>query len=138
MSFINPSFKSKSNQTTNTPFKENVRKPEKAPRKKRSDAKFDIKIYVSEDEKRAARLLANQARLSITPYCSELVKKALCRNEIYPETEHQTSGKPIEIKLEPAFNEILMDYCIEWDCSKRKAVQRIFKYALKRERGLTL
>lgn len=138
MSFINPSFKSKPNKTTNIPLKENVRKPEKAPRKKRSDAKFDIKIYVSEDEKRAARLFANRALLPITPYCSELVKKALSRSETYPESEHQTSGKPIEIKLDQAFNTILMDYCIEWDCSKRKAAQRIFKYALKRERGLTL
>lgn len=139
MSFINPSYGSKTNPLLKKNNTENVRKMNQdKPRKKRSDSKFDIRVHVTEEEKRVARFLAVRNRSHITPFCSSLVKKALTRSIDYPEITYRSTGKPIEIKLEGEFNDLLMNYVIEWDCSKRKAAHRILTYMLRVEGGVEI
>lgn len=134
MEFINPSFQEKNVLKDQ---RSNVRKQSFSKRKKRSDAKFDIRVYFTLEEKQRLKLLAIQRNMALTPFCSDLLKQELIRNNDYEPVEHQTSGKPVEIKLEKEFNNLIMDYCIEWDCSKRKAAHRILKNVLYRGvRGL--
>jgi flavin-dependent dehydrogenase len=129
MEFINPSFQEKN---VSKDIKRDVRKQGVSKRKKRSDAKYDIRVYFTLEEKQRLKLLAIQGNMALTPFCSQLLKRELIRNNNYDVVEHQTSGKPVEIKLEKEFNDLLMDYCIEWDCSKRKAAHRILKSVLYR------
>lgn len=139
MAFINPSYGKKQEGAAKLSESKTVRKLNKdKPRKKRCDAKFDIRVYVTEEEKRIIKYLAYKANMPVTPFCTLLLKKALTMNFDFPEVVYKASGKPVEIKLEKEFNDILMNHTFDWDCSKRKAAHRILSFVLKLEGGTLL
>ncbi|MFD5853899.1 hypothetical protein ACFWGC_27675 [Cytobacillus pseudoceanisediminis] len=131
MSF-NPMFSNKKTTQKVTENASNVRilggdKPKKE-RKVRSDKKFDIKVPLTEKQRILIRRLAKSNDMYPTHYCEYLVKKGLSRKVPVPkEKSEYPSSSPLSfhVRLEERFLEKLDEFCIQWDCSRKKAAYRI-------------
>ena len=105
-------------------------------RKKRSDAKNDVKIPFNEEERRKIKVLARKHNTSPTQYVSSLLKIGLMRGKAYPPVAYSATGKKsIHAKLSESDYEQLFACTVEWDCSYREAAYRIINQMLKHEIG---
>lgn len=132
---INPMFNRtqvKSSRATN------LSKPNKEPvqRKKRSDAKSDVKIPLTLEQRQIVKQLAKRHRMKPTSYCSELLGLFLRRKTEYRLVDYSAANKKtVHAKLSESDYDILFDYSIKWDCSLRQAAHRILMTAIKIESG---
>ncbi|ERN54338.1 hypothetical protein [Alkalihalophilus marmarensis] len=109
---------------------------EKRIRRKRSDAKYDIKIPVTADEKEFIIRASIGRGESETKYCTQLLKSALGRTKVFDESEYRNTGLTVHIKVNREIHDDIGYYAAIWQCrSIRKATHRIFMSSLKLERG---
>lgn len=104
-------------------------------RKKRSDAKHDIKIRLSPDDKKTLKLHAMDHELSLTAFASLVVKKDLLLDRDYSSYLYDHSGSYIHIVLEKDFFEMIKTLSLNWDMPYRRVVHRIIKEYLWRSAG---
>jgi len=109
-------------------------------RKKRNDAKTDIKVSVSLEQKKALRILGFCENLSITQYASKLVKEGVSKEFIQyaPRTYYSKDFEFVHVKLEPPVYEKLVHLSADWNCSVRKAAHRILINILKDQREISI
>lgn len=112
-------------------------KPTQPPkqRKKRSDTKKDIKFRLSAHDKTLLQLRAKDAGLSLTEFCSQVVKTDLLLEREYKNYEYDNNGKFVHCLLELHYHEMAVTLHIEWDLPLRKVAHRIIKEYLNREFG---
>lgn len=96
-------------------------------RKKRSDAKNDIKFKLSASEKKQLKLLAADKRLSLTAFASEVIREALRGPGDQEPVEYNHSGQFIHAVLEDEFSDQVHLLSIEWDIPRRHVAHRIVK-----------
>lgn len=108
-------------------------------RKKRSDAKSDIKFKLSADEKKVLQIKAMNHRLSLTAFVSLVVSNDLLLKKEYKQHEYDNEGEFVHVVLDQDdFNQI-QSLKIEWSMSYRKVVHRIIKeYLWKEKYGITI
>lgn len=126
MTSLNPMF----NRTKSYPrvINEKVQKVKNnvQDRKKRSDAKIDIKIPFSDEERKIIKQQAKMKNSSPTQYVSSLLVVGLTRGKAFPIVSYSaTHKKSIHAKLKPSDHQKLFDCSVEWDCSLREAAYRI-------------
>jgi hypothetical protein len=105
-----------------------VQKISSQPRKTRCDKKTDVKIPLTLEQRKEIRRRSIKAETVPTYYCSLLVKKGIERSISFPspDTEYPSaSALSFHIKLEKPFIEKLDQWCVEWDCSRKRAAYRI-------------
>ena len=109
-------------------------------RKKRNDAKTDIKVSVSSEQKKALRILGFCEKLSITQYASKLVKEGVSKEYIQfaPRTHYSKDYEFVHVKLEQPVYEKLVHLSVDWNCSVRKATHRVLINILKEQRGIQI
>lgn len=119
-------------------FKSN--RPEvKKVRKERKDKQHDTKFKLSVKDKKLLKLKANSHRMSLTKFCSYIVKKDLIQERDYDIYDYDNNGEYIHTSLEGDYYEMLKTLEIEWDMPKRRVVHRIIKEYLAREyNGVTI
>lgn len=133
MQLINPMFNRKNTRKADTPLKTNN---EPVQRKKRSDAKNDVKIPFDASERQRIKILARKYNTTPTQYVTSLLKLGLKRGKAYPHVPYSaTNKKPIHAKLSALEYEKLFECTVEWDCSHREAAYRIVSQLLKHEMG---
>jgi hypothetical protein len=109
---------------------------EPVPRKKRSDAKNDVKIPMTLQQRQIIKQLAKRHRISMTTYCSDLLALFLRRKTEYRLVEYSSADKKsVHAKLSSSDYDILYEYSIKWDCSLRQAAHRIMMTAIPIESG---
>ncbi|MEQ2529205.1 hypothetical protein WMO40_21250 [Bacillaceae bacterium CLA-AA-H227] len=135
MKSINPMFNRTPSQKT-TSNKQSKPNAEPVQRKKRSDAKNDVKIPLSLEQRQILKQLAKRHRMSATTYCSELLGLFLRRRTDFRLVEYSpTNKKSVHAKLNTSDYDILFEYSIKWDCSLRQAAHRIITTAINIEAG---
>ncbi|WP_019156854.1 hypothetical protein [Robertmurraya massiliosenegalensis] len=135
MKSLNPMFNRRTSQKKppQNPQKPNITS---TPRKKRSDAKNDIKIPLSLEQRQILKKLAKTRGLSMTTYCSEVLALYLRRKTEYRRVEYSpTDKKSVHAKLHQPDYDVLFEYSVKWDCSLRQAAHRIITTVLKVESG---
>ena len=105
------------------------------PRKKRSDAKHDIKLKLSSSDKKILKLKAADHNLSLTAFNSMIVKKELLNDWEYDLFDYDNNGQFVHVMLEKDFFEMIKTLSIEWDISIRKVAHRIIKNYIFRSKG---
>lgn len=133
---LNPFFETRtiSSKTLSNP--NNVRKKpitKSEGRKERCDKKKDVKIPFTTNERKLIKQLARLRGLEPTPYCTDLIIKALKCNYSFPDLPYDPKGQPYPVKLESFFHDRLFHFKVEWDCSLREAAYRIISFMLKLE-----
>lgn len=136
---LNPIFNNNHKKKEDPLLIRNVRKKpitKDEGRKTRIDKKKDVKIPLSDEERKLIKRLANRRGLQPTPFCSLLVKKALTeyKNAQIFEYSYDPKGKPYPAKLEVYYHDLLFDKTVEWDCSLKEAAYRLLKFMLIKER----
>lgn len=99
-------------------------------RKTRCDKKKDVKVPFSAEERELIKRISHKKGLDPTPYCTQLIKKALRGKHQFSEVAYDPKGKPYPVKLEEYFHEQLFEYTVLWDCSLREAAYRILSFML--------
>ncbi|MCK1995478.1 hypothetical protein MPH61_23430 [Peribacillus muralis] len=130
---LNPFFETKKVPSKTFTNSNNVRKKpitKSEGRKERCDKKKDVKIPFNTYERKLIKKLARLNGLDPTPYCTDLVIKALKSNYSFPDLPYDPKGQPYPVKLELFFHDKLFHYKIEWDCSLKEAAYRIISYML--------
>lgn len=109
-------------------------------RKKRNDAKTDIKVSVSIEQKKALRILGFCENLSVTQYASKLVIEGVVKDYIQfaPRTHYARDFEFVHVKLEQSVYERLLRLSVEWNCSVRRAAHRVLINILKEQRGIQI
>lgn len=140
MESINPMFLPKKSQKARS--LSSATKVRKQPitkaegRKVRRDKKYPVKIMLTSQQRKAIRILAYEAGLCPTQYCTELLKKGLQRDYDYPECDYPASSAlSFPAKLEEEYRQLLFRYSVKWDCSLKRAAHRIFMTILSLEMG---
>lgn len=130
---LNPMFSKK------LPATKPVSTSTKKDRKKRSDAKKDIKVPVSPSEKKILRVMSyhQTGTPSITQLASSLVKTGLELSYIKfaPSANYPKEKEFIHVKLTQEEFKVLLELSVEWNCSLRKAAHRILLTLLQEEKG---
>lgn len=128
--------------TKKVPVVKSEPKTVKKTRKKRSDAKKDIKVPVSPNEKKLLKMMAFQktGTPSITQLSSSLVKEGLELSYIKfaPAAKYPQQKDFIHVRLSQADFKALLELSIEWNCSIRKAAHRILLTILQEEKGVAV
>lgn len=135
MKSLNPMFNRSVSQKkpSQKPSKPNVAA---TPRKKRSDAKNDVKIPLSLEQRQILKVLAKRQRQSVTTFSSELLGTFLRRRTDFQLVQYSpTNKKSVHAKLNASDYDILFEYSVKWDCSLRQAAHRILTTALRIETG---
>ncbi|MGE6756003.1 hypothetical protein ACQKFO_21615 [Rossellomorea sp. NPDC071047] len=102
------------------------------PRKQRSDKKYDVKIPLTPEEREAVRRMAMRSEEYPTNLCTELVKRGLQRGLPFPVVNYPSgSSKCYPAKLEKEYIDLINDWQIKWDCSRKQAAHRILIGMLK-------
>lgn len=105
-------------------------------RKKRSDAKNDVKIPFDTLERQRIKGLAKKYKTTPTQYVTSLLKLGLTRGKTFPHVSYSaTNKKSIHAKLDDVDYGNLFECTVEWDCSNREAAYRIVSQMLKHEMG---
>ncbi|MEH7451465.1 hypothetical protein [Gottfriedia acidiceleris] len=107
---------------------------EKKVRKERSDKKKDIRILLKPEVKQLIKKLSFQYNTYPTILTTDIVTEALYRIKEFDEVEYPIESKHLVVaKLDKETFKILQGYCVEWDCSIRKAAHRVFVNSLRKE-----
>ncbi|MCK6259550.1 hypothetical protein LCY76_23560 [Fictibacillus sp. KIGAM418] len=121
-SSLNPMFK------TTRPVLRNSQQLDQPPtqkRKKRIDAKHDIRIPISHELKGRLRLLGNKQNKSLTYIGTTILTKGL-RHCNFQQFRYEDSEIIVHAKVQKEIYNQIFKLAIEWDCSVRKAAHRIF------------
>ncbi|PGM51145.1 hypothetical protein [Bacillus sp. AFS053548] len=98
------------------------------------DKKKDIRILLKPEIKQLIKKLSFQYNTYPTILTTDILTEALYRNKEFDEVEYPIVSKHLVVtKLDKETFEILQGYCVEWDCSIRKAAHRVFVNSLRRE-----
>lgn len=109
------------------------------PRKKRSDAKRDIKFRLSPEDRKTLKLHAMDHRLSLTAFSSMVVKQDLIREKEYKNFDYDNDGHFVHVRLESDYFEMVKTLSIEWDLPYRKVVHRmIMDYIWRANGGISI
>ena len=102
------------------------------PRKERSDKKKDIKVPLTEEQKRMVRWGAYQREMTATSFSTTLVEKALSRPYLKELTEipYEDTYDYVHVKLSKTNYEVVVKLSILWNVSIRKGVHRILLFML--------
>lgn len=120
---IQPQVQQKPNKTIRT-------------RKKRSDAKIDVKIPLTTTERQQIRLLAKTKNQSTTECATDLILLYISRKWHFKEVEYSSADKKfVHAKFKQTDYDDLFGYAVKWDCSVREAAYRILAAALWSETG---
>jgi hypothetical protein len=103
------------------------------PRKKRKDAKNDIKFKLSVEDKKLLKLKAIDHRMPLTRFASFVVKKDLVLDKEYDDYEYEKDGEFVHVELQEDYFEMLKYLAAEWNLSYRMSAHRIIKEYLNRE-----
>lgn len=103
---------------------DNVRKTKKE-RKKRSDAKHDVKIPLTERQLQVFRIMAFHHNMSPTTYAAYLIQKGMEYNMEFKEREYRNLRTTVHVKLNRKQYEQLFTFAVKWNCSQRQAAHRI-------------
>lgn len=135
MESLNPMF-SKNNLKKKKNNERSQTNNELVLRKKRSDAKHDVKIALSTEQRQMIKILANRYHLSPTTYCSQLLGLFLTRStDFLPVKYSATNKRSVHANLSTIEYKLLFNCSVKWDCSIRQAAHRILTTALKVESG---
>lgn len=104
-------------------------------RKTRSDKKKDIKPMIAPEDKKKLQLRAIDSGLSLTEFCSNVVKDYLNKGIEFNDYDYPFEGKPIHVLLEEEYFKLVELLHVEWDLPRRQVVHRIIKEFLTREFG---
>lgn len=105
-------------------------------RKKRSDAKVDVKIPLTTTERQQIRLLAKIKNQSTTECTTDLILLYISRKWDFKEVEYSSADKKfVHAKFKQSDYDELFSYAVKWDCSVREAAYRILATALWSETG---
>lgn len=114
----------------NTPI--NDPSEQKKDRKKRSDAKKDIKFKLSVEDRKKLKSGALDHRVSLTTFGSMIVETELKQQpKSYPQYHYDHSGKFVHVMLDQETFKIVQKLSIEWDCNYRQVAHRIIKDYIK-------
>ncbi|QKE76121.1 hypothetical protein HPK19_25295 (plasmid) [Arthrobacter citreus] len=103
-------------------------------RKERSDKKKDIRILLKPEIKQLIKKLSFQYNTYPTILTTDILTEALYRIREFDEVEYPIGSKHLVVaKLDKETFKILQGYCVEWDCSIRKAAHRVFVNSLRKE-----
>lgn len=109
------------------------------PRKKRSDAKHDIKFKLSSSDKKVLKLKAMDHQLSLTAFASMVVQSEMFKENDYENHEYDNYGEFIHVVLEEDFFKMIQRRSVEWGMPYRRVVHRIVKEYLERSNtGITI
>ncbi|MFB7141991.1 hypothetical protein ACFCYN_20255 [Gottfriedia sp. NPDC056225] len=132
MDIFNPMFnESKKGNNHTIPAKpQQVKKV----RKERCDKKKDIRILLKPEIKQLIKKLSYQYNTYPTILTTDILTEALYRIKEFDEVEYPIGSKHLVVaKLDKETFKILQGYCVEWDCSIRKAAHRVFVNSLRKE-----
>lgn len=105
-------------------------------RKKRSDAKVDVKIPLTTTERQQIRLLAKKNNQSTTECATNLILLYISRKWDFKEIEYSSADKKfVHAKFKQSDYDELFSYAVKWDFSVREAAYRILATALWSETG---
>lgn len=118
---------------------QNIKIPkEPKPRKKRKDAKKDIKIPLTIEQKKFVRMASFARKMPVTSFVSELIIEGLNISYIKFCTEEEEyfskSTENVHCKLPQHYHDQLHELAIEWNVSIRRAGHRILFYMLQKGR----
>jgi hypothetical protein len=99
----------------------------KKERKKRSDAKKDIKFKITVEEKKTLQLRALHHKMSFPEFLNTLVKQELRLTKNYESYPYDNDGVYVRVKLEDEYVEDIKRLTIEWQIPNLKVVHRIVK-----------
>ncbi|MFC3882012.1 hypothetical protein ACFOU2_00105 [Bacillus songklensis] len=125
-------------QLTKSTLPQNQQKPNKTTktRKKRSDAKVDVKIPLTTTERQQIRLLAKIKDQSTTECATNFILLYMNRNWDFKEVEYSSVDKKfVHAKFKQKDYDTLFGYAVKWDCSVREAAYRMLATALRSETG---
>lgn len=103
------------------------KKRDPKPRKKRSDAKHDIKFRLSPEDKKFLKLQAMDHKMSLTAFASFVVKRELIRDKDYDVYNYDNDGQFVHVMLDNNCFEMVKTLSIDWDLPYRKVVHRMIK-----------
>lgn len=115
--------------------KKTPKKSDPKPRKKRSDAKHDIKFKLSPGDKKTLQLVAMDHGMSLTAFASHIVKMDLSRSKDYGFYHYDHSGQFVHVVLESDFFKVVQTLHINWQIPMRHVVHRIVKSYIDRTTG---
>lgn len=109
----------------------------KVNRQPRSDKKKDVKIPLTDRQKRAVKLLALQERKNVTDYSTRVISQALR----FPAVEnvalfhdYEDTKNYVHIRLSQEQHDQLAKLSIQWDVSIRQAAFRLLHFVLREEK----
>ncbi|KIL74342.1 hypothetical protein [Bacillus badius] len=104
-----------------------ILKDKNSRRKKRSDAKHDVKFKLSLEDKKKLHYKAMDENLSITALSSLTVKRELIRENFYEDVEYENDGVFVHATFETSYYEMLKTLSVEMNMPIRRVVHRIIK-----------
>lgn len=105
---------------------------EKKQRKKRSDAKQDIKFKLSLEDRQKLKSKAIDHKVSLTAIASMIVETELKQQpKIYENYHYDHSGKFVHVMIDQDSFKLVQRLSVEWDCNYRQVAHRIVKDYLK-------
>ncbi len=108
------------------PNEKQYNKPSR-PRKERSDKKKDVKVPLTEEQKRLVRWGAYKKEMTATSFSTMLVEQALTKPYIkgLPVIPYEDTYDYVHIKLKKTEYDEVVRLSILWNVSVRKGVHRI-------------
>lgn len=110
----------------------------KKARKKRSDAKHDIKFKLSLGDKKALQLKSLDHQMPLTSFVSFVIKNELARNNQYDDFLYDNTGAFVHVVLEKDYYEMIKTLSVEWGMPYRRVVHRMIKQYLQSISGITI
>lgn len=108
-------------------------------RKKRSDAKKDVKFKLSLEDKKILQYEAMKHNLSLTAFCSMIAKHEIDKPYDYDDYYYDDNGEFVHAELEQDYFGEVQRLKIEWNMpSYRKVVHRLIKGYLDRISGIKI
>jgi hypothetical protein len=83
------------------------------------------------DDKRKLMLMAYDVDLSLTQFCSKLVREELVRYRAYLKIAYPTNGVLIHVKLEDDYFKMVQTLAVQWMLPYRHVVHRLVTNYLK-------
>lgn len=111
------------------------KKRDPKPRKKRIDAKHDIKFRLSPEDKKFLKFQAMDHDLSLTAFTSFIIKRELVQDNDFDNYDYDNEGQFVHVMLDKNCFEMIKTLSVEWDLSLRRAAHRMIKDHICRSSG---
>ncbi|GGI18027.1 hypothetical protein [Gottfriedia solisilvae] len=99
-------------------------------RKTRKDKKWNIKVYVTEEQDYYLRLKSSMQRVSLTEYSTVGFCRLFERTYEFPPKEYLITPYMVHLNLEERYYEEVTSNAVKWRCSIREAAYRMFQFGL--------